>query len=91
MLAAKQQEVLWQQSKVRTLGSKPRGCRFDSDLPYNMSKQYIEIGDTVIDVLDGCELKVVDIFTRDGVQLVECANGIGETTTVVPKYLRLKN
>ena len=69
----------------------PRACRFDSDLPYNMSKQYIEIGDTVIDVLDGCELKVVDIFTRDGVQLVECANGIGETTTVMPKYLRLKN
>ena len=37
MLAAKQQEVLWQQSKVRTLGSKPRACRFESDLSYNIN------------------------------------------------------
>lgn len=39
MLAAKQQEVLWQQSKERMLGSEPRGCRFDSDLPYKKLNQ----------------------------------------------------
>ena len=47
----------------------------------------ITIGDKVIDRLNGQQLEVMDIFTRDGVLLVECTDGHGATTTMVPKWI----
>ena len=47
----------------------------------------ITIGDKVIDQLNGQELEVMDIFTRDGVLLLECTDNHGATTTILPKWV----
>lgn len=66
----------------------------DRLLPYSVRvrlppafKMEIKIGDKVIDRLNGQELEVTDIFTRDGVLLVECTDNHGATTTILPKWI----
>ena len=51
---------------------------------------YLEIGDAVVDAITGTELTITDIFSREGNMMVECTDGRGSTTTVLPKYLKLK-
>lgn len=48
----------------------------------------VKIGDTVTFTPTGQRVKVLDIFTRDGVKLIEVQVGDGRTTTATEKWFR---
>lgn len=48
----------------------------------------VTIGDLVIDTLTGERCKILDIFTRDSVTLIEVTFGGGITTTATPDWFR---
>ena len=52
-----------------------------------MSEVQINIGDTVIDRLNGQRLEVIDIINRDEVTLFTLADGHGSTTNVTREWI----
>ena len=48
----------------------------------------VKIGDTVTFTPTGLKVKILDIFTRDGVKLLVVQVGEGRTTTATPEWFR---